>query len=236
MHGALSAAADDLGLVELEAWHAAKATMGTDPQVADRLERVADLAGSRGGFSSRASVLAQASTLTPPGRSKYARLVAAAEAALAAGAAQLAKSLLDDVDEDSLDPVSRGRLIAAARRLAIFTADPALMLAGADMLAAAESFHGHDADAGAERPDQGVRVHAARPSGWHRASPSRAGQPAREGAELQDGPGGDPPAGAERAHPAPLRRGGAGHAGRRRRPRRDGRRRSCCSTARSAWP
>ena len=40
---ALSAAADELGLVELEAWHAAKATLGTDPAVADRLERVADL-------------------------------------------------------------------------------------------------------------------------------------------------------------------------------------------------
>ena len=39
-------AAADLALVELEAWHASKATLGTDPDVADRLERVADLAGA----------------------------------------------------------------------------------------------------------------------------------------------------------------------------------------------
>jgi DNA-binding CsgD family transcriptional regulator len=144
VHGALSAAAVRVGLVELEAWHAAKAILGTDTAVADRLERVADLAGRRGGFSSRANVLAQASTLTPHGGLKYARLVAAAEAALASGAAQLAKSLLDDVDEDALDPLSRGRLIMTRASLAIFTADPALMRAGANMLAAAESFHGHD--------------------------------------------------------------------------------------------
>ena len=56
-----------MALVELEAWHASKATLGTDPEVADRLERVADLAGARGGFLSRASVLAQAAALTPPG-------------------------------------------------------------------------------------------------------------------------------------------------------------------------
>lgn len=144
-HRALGIAADRLGLVELEAWHAAKATLGTDLAVADRLEGVADLAGQRGGFSSRARVLAQASTLTPLGLLKYSRLVTAAEAALASGAAQLAKAFLDDVDEDLLDPVSRGRLISTRASIAIFTADPALMHAGANMLSAAESFHGHDA-------------------------------------------------------------------------------------------
>lgn len=187
VHGALSAAASWMGLLELEAWHAAKATLGTDPAVADRLERVADIAGSRGGLSSRATVLAQASTLTPHGAQKYARLVAAAEAALAAGAAQLAKTLLDDVDEDVLDPISRGRQITARASLAMFTADPALMLAGAHMLAAAESFHGHDATLEqnalikafeytlpAERQAQGATL-------------TELGSRMRKGAELQDG-------------------------------------------------
>lgn len=143
-HRALAAAAEQLGLAEVEAWHAAKATLGTDADVADRLERVADAAGRRGGLSSRARVLAQASTLTPPGRTKYARLVAAAEAALASGAAQLAKTYLDDVDDDVLDPVHRGRLIWTRASISLFTADPALMEAGATMLSAAECLHGHD--------------------------------------------------------------------------------------------
>lgn len=143
-HRALASAAAALGMVEVEAWHAAKGILGTDEAVAQRLERVADLAGRRGGYTSRASVLAQSSALTPPGPLKYRRLVAAAEAALAAGAGQLAKSLLDDVDEDVVDDPSRGRMIAARASLALFSADPAVMEAGANMLAAAECFHGED--------------------------------------------------------------------------------------------
>lgn len=144
VHRALAVMAEKSGLAELEAWHAAKATLGTDEDVAQRLERVADLAAARGGFASRARVLAQASSLTPAGPRKYARLVRAAEAALAAGTAQLAKDLLDDVDEDVLDPVSRGRLLALGADYALFTAAPELTGAAADMLAAAELFHGHD--------------------------------------------------------------------------------------------
>lgn len=47
VHRALAAAADELGMVEFEAWHAAKATLGTDAEVARRLEWVADLSGQR---------------------------------------------------------------------------------------------------------------------------------------------------------------------------------------------
>ena len=144
VHRALSVIADKMGLPELEAWHAAKATLGTDEDVAQRLEAVADLAAERGGFASRARVLAQASALTPPGGRKYARLVRAAEAALAAGTAQLAKDLVDEVDEELLDPVSRGRLIAVTADYALFTAAPGLVHAGADMLEAAALFHGED--------------------------------------------------------------------------------------------
>ena len=186
-HRALSVAAEQLGLVEVAAWHAAKATLGTDADVADRLERVADAAGRRGGLASRARVLAQASELTPPGRVKYARLVDAAEAALGSGAAQLAKTYLDDVDEDALDAVSRGRLVWIRASISLFTADPALMEAGATMLSAAECFHGHDTaleqDAlikafeytlPAERFAQGLTL-------------SELGARLRKGAELRDG-------------------------------------------------
>ncbi len=146
VHRALAVAAAELGMVELEAWHAAKATVGTDPDVAKQLERVADLSGQRGGLSSRASVLVQAAALTPEGPERYARVVAAAEAALASGAAQAAKSLLDDVDESELDPISLGRAISIRAHHALFTADPALKRAGADLLAAAALFEGRAPD------------------------------------------------------------------------------------------
>ena len=180
-HRALSVAAEQLGLVEVAAWHAAKATLGTDAEVADRLERVADAAGRRGGLASRARVLAQASALTPPGRMKYARLVDAAEAALGSGAAQLAKTYLDDVDEDALDAVVPG-----AARL-----DPREHLA-LHRRPRADGGGGHHAvgrrvpprarrGAGAGRPHQGVRVHAAR--GAHGPRPDAVGArgPAAQG-------------------------------------------------------
>ncbi|MCK9902300.1 LuxR family transcriptional regulator [Parafrankia colletiae] len=158
-HRALSAEAEARGIVELAAWHAAKATVGTDEQVADRLERAADLAGHRGGLMSRASVLTQAAALTPPGPARNGRLVAAAEAALAAGAAGLAKSLADEVAEaseaggsgetggEALDPVTRGRLTKVRVDHTFFTAGPAVVRGAADMLAVAACFHGHDVGA-----------------------------------------------------------------------------------------
>lgn len=145
VHRALASAADDLGLVELEAWHAARAVLGTDADVADRLERVAELAGRRGGSSSRAAVLARASALTPEGSLREARRVAAAEAAMSAGAAVSAKQLLDEVDEELLEPPDRGRAIRVRAGWALFAADPSLVRGAAEMLAAADAFHGVDA-------------------------------------------------------------------------------------------
>jgi DNA-binding CsgD family transcriptional regulator len=56
----------------------------------------------------------------------------------------MAKTLVDDVDEDALDPVARGRMLSVRARHSIFTADPALKRAGADLLAAAACFRDHD--------------------------------------------------------------------------------------------
>lgn len=146
VHRALSSIADTLGLDERAAWHAAKATLGSDEEVALHLERVADLAAARGGFASRARVLVEASALTPSGGRKDARLVQAAEAALVAGTGQLAKSLIDEIDDELLDPVSRGRLLAVEAGYSLFAAAPTLTRASAQMLAAADLFRG-------ERPD-----------------------------------------------------------------------------------
>jgi DNA-binding CsgD family transcriptional regulator len=187
VHRALATMAEKSGLSELEAWHAAKATLGTDEEVAQRLEDVADLAAERGGFASRARVLIRASSLTPQGPRKYARLVAAAEAALESGIAQLAGNLIDEIDEDALDPVYRGRLIALGAAHSLFTAAPTVTRGSADLLAAATLFHGED-----DELEQRALIKA-----WEHALPAERlatgltwtelGERLREGAEVREG-------------------------------------------------
>ena len=145
VHKVLAAAADALGMVELEAWHAAKATLGVAPEVANRLEQVADLAARRGGALSRASVLSRAADLTPPGNLKDSRLLSAAEAALTAGAAQISQQMLEQVSASiDHDPVLVGRSIMLRSALAVFTGDgPRVLRASADAVQAADLFHGH---------------------------------------------------------------------------------------------
>ncbi|MFC8923654.1 AAA family ATPase [Cellulosimicrobium sp. NPDC057127] len=170
VHAALAAAAHADGSAELAAWHAARATVGVDADVADRLEAVADAAGARGGFVSRARVLGRAAELTPPGSQRDRRRVAAAEAAVAAGAARIGASLLDDLPsglarndadadvaapedgngeaagtEGAADRVLRARVVAVRVALGLFTSDPDVVTrAAADMLDAAALLHGTD--------------------------------------------------------------------------------------------
>ncbi|MGF0117145.1 LuxR C-terminal-related transcriptional regulator [Promicromonospora sp. Marseille-Q5078] len=145
VHGALAGAAGKLGLVEAEAWHASRAASGTDEDVAGRLVHAADLAARRGGSSSRASILARAAELTPTGPLRGERLVGAAEAALEAGAADVAGRLLADLRDADLDRVTRGRAILVRSATAIFVADPVGVRAStSDHLRAADEFHGHD--------------------------------------------------------------------------------------------
>lgn len=186
-HRALAAIAEKTGLAELEAWHAAKATLGTDEEVAQRLEDVADLAAERGGIASRARVLVQASALTPPGARKHARLVAAAEAALESGTAQLAKNLIDEIDEDALDAVGRGRLVALGAAHSLFTAAPTVTRGSAELLEAARLFHGED-----DELEQRALIRA-----WEHALPperlttgltwTELGERLRDGAEVREG-------------------------------------------------
>lgn len=147
MHGALARAADGLGMVETEAWHAARAVLGTDPAVADRLAHTADLAARRGGLASRATILTRAAELTPPGPVRGARQAGAAEAALAVGAAHVAQRLVGGIDTTEVDAVTRGRVISVRSALAMFTADTdGVRRATAANLEAADAFHGHDAE------------------------------------------------------------------------------------------
>lgn len=156
VHAALSLAADAAGTPEVAAWHAARATVGVDAGVAARLDAVADAAAARGGYVSRARVLGRAAELTPPGPDRDRRRVAAAEAAVAAGAARIGASLLDGLpadragpatadEADAADRVLRSRVVAVRVALGLFTSDPAVVTrAAADMLDAAALVHGID--------------------------------------------------------------------------------------------
>ncbi|MCV7430081.1 helix-turn-helix transcriptional regulator [Mycolicibacterium bacteremicum] len=147
VQGALARQAARLELVELAAWHAAEATASTDPDVADRLESVADTARRRGGLTSQAHLLARSADLTPAGHLRNDRLLAAAEIAADVGAAQLSAQLLDRLDEAHLDGLQRGRILMVRSGLAMFTADPVgTVRSPRDMLRAAAEFHTSAAD------------------------------------------------------------------------------------------
>ncbi|MEU4450577.1 AAA family ATPase [Nocardioides sp. NPDC023903] len=145
VHRALARAADRSNLVEAEAWHAARAVVGTDEAVAQRLDRTAILAARRGGLASSARLLARGADLSPPGEGRTSRQVGAAEAALAVGAAHLAQQLIEAIDEESAGQVTRGRALVTRSALSVLRAEREGVMRGAsDQLLAADLFHGFD--------------------------------------------------------------------------------------------
>ena len=142
-HEVLAAVADDRGRVDLAVWHAAAAAVGTDDPLAARMEELADSAGARGGSASKSQLLARAAELTSTGPVRDARLLASAEAAAEAGAAQLAYEQLDRLDVGDLDPVSLGRALQLRVALAMFVADADVIANSTEtLLRAAELFKG----------------------------------------------------------------------------------------------
>jgi DNA-binding CsgD family transcriptional regulator len=147
VHAALAGQAERLQLTELEAWHASEATSSPDALVADRLEAVSEIASRRGGLASQANLLARSADLTPRGKLRNTRLLAAAEIAADVGAAHLAGQLLDRLDDPHLDGVQRGRIIMLRSMMAIFVADPeGTVHSPRDLLRAAAEFHGSAPD------------------------------------------------------------------------------------------
>nr|WP_074259467.1 helix-turn-helix transcriptional regulator [Agromyces cerinus] len=156
VHRALRTVASGMGRHEIAVWHSAAATRGTDEAVALELQRAADMAGGRGGTASRARLLARAADLTPDGSDRCSRLLAAAEAAAGAGAAQLALELLERVDAERADPVVLGRVLSLRAMLALFVADADGVRGGtATLLQAAGLLHGRAAEL-----EQGALLHA----------------------------------------------------------------------------
>jgi DNA-binding CsgD family transcriptional regulator/tetratricopeptide (TPR) repeat protein len=113
VHEALAAASDPVRDPDRRAWHLAQATSGPDEEVAGELERSAGRARGRGGWTSSAAFLERSAELTPGAARRARRLVAAAEARLAAGEAPTARVLLDRAAPDVPDSEVR----AQARRL-----------------------------------------------------------------------------------------------------------------------
>jgi DNA-binding CsgD family transcriptional regulator len=112
-HQALATVTDPEADPDRRAWHLAEAAAGPDEQVAAELERSADRARGRGGWSSGAAFLERAAALTPDEEHRARRMLAAAENRLAAGEAPAARALLGLAAPRLADVLARAR----ARRL-----------------------------------------------------------------------------------------------------------------------
>ena len=100
IHLAIAAVSDQERDVDRIAWHLAAAALAPDEEIAVRLERSADRAKSRGGFSAGAAFLRRSAELTPDTGRRAERLLAAAEAEFASGRADKALALLDQASPD----------------------------------------------------------------------------------------------------------------------------------------
>lgn len=124
VHRALGDHARARNQIEVAAYHAAASVDRPDDDVAAELVAAADAAGARGGMLSRAHLLARASGLSTAVADRSERSVGAAEAALSAGAAQLALQQLGRVDDSTLNDISRGRKLIVEAMSGLFLSDP----------------------------------------------------------------------------------------------------------------
>ena len=96
VHRALADVTNADHMPERRAWHRAAASTCVDEEVAAELERVAKLAGRRGGLAAEAIFRTRSAHLTPRKEDRSRRLLDAAQAAFVAGIWNQARSLLDE--------------------------------------------------------------------------------------------------------------------------------------------
>jgi ATP/maltotriose-dependent transcriptional regulator MalT len=94
---------------EARAWHLAAAAVVPDEAVAAELERAAGAAAARRGFASAAAALEKAARLSPSREAFARRMLAAGEAAAAAGLPARSLAMLEEASHTSTDGHLRGR-------------------------------------------------------------------------------------------------------------------------------
>ena len=92
------------------AWHRARATPGSDEEVAAELERSAGQAQARGGVAAAAAFLQRSAELTVDPARRAERALAAAQASFQAGAFEAALALLATAETGALNQFQRARV------------------------------------------------------------------------------------------------------------------------------
>jgi DNA-binding CsgD family transcriptional regulator len=110
VHGALADATDAQADPDRRAWHRARATSGSDEEVAAELERSAGRAQARGGVAAAAAFLQRSVELTVDPARRAERALAAAEASFRAGAFDAAFQLAAAAEAGPLDGFKHARI------------------------------------------------------------------------------------------------------------------------------
>ncbi len=128
------------------AWHLGLAAAGPDEAAAARLEEMAERARQRGGYAARVTFLAQAAQLSVSDGLRTRRLLASAEAALAAGQPVRARALLDQAESGPTSDAQVATVLRLGGEVAFATGQTAD--AARQLLAAAKLLMPIDAQLG----------------------------------------------------------------------------------------
>jgi len=119
IHAALAEATDHRRDPDRRAWHRARATAGTDENIATELEQSAARAQSRGGVAAAAAFLQRTVALTAEPNRRAERALTAAEASFQAGAIDDVQRLLATAESHGLDGLLGARALLLRGHVAV---------------------------------------------------------------------------------------------------------------------